>query len=81
MENNLENNALRNKLVVFIKSKQFVKPLIAMIIGGIGGFVYYYFVGCNSGACAITSNPYSSILMGGLLGFFGVNSPCTRGKC
>lgn len=81
MEKNAENTAPQNKLIGFIKSKLFVKPLIAMIIGGIGGFVYYYFVGCNSGSCAITSNPYSSIIMGGLLGFFVVNSPCTRGKC
>ena len=30
------------------------------LIGMIAGFAYYYFIGCNSGTCAITSNPYIS---------------------
>jgi len=29
-------------------------------IGMLVGFAYYYFIGCNSGTCAITSNPYIS---------------------
>ena len=46
--------------------------LILAVLGGIAGFSYYYFVGCASGTCAITSSPIKStiygILMGGLLG-------------
>lgn len=46
--------------------------LIFALIGAVGGFVYYFFVGCESGTCAITSNPVNSTLygsfMGGLLG-------------
>ena len=46
--------------------------LILAVLGGIAGFSYYYFVGCASGTCAITSSPINStiygILMGGLLG-------------
>jgi phage shock protein E len=46
--------------------------LILAVLGGITGFSYYYFVGCASGTCAITSSPINStiygILMGGLLG-------------
>lgn len=38
-------------------------------LGAVGGFSYYYFVGCNSGVCPITSNPFTSTLYGGLLGF------------
>ncbi|MFT3738888.1 MAG: DUF6132 family protein [Breznakibacter sp.] len=39
------------------------------VIVGVGlGFAYYYFIGCNSGSCPITSNPYKSMLWGGLLG-------------
>jgi phage shock protein E len=64
-----------------IKSSWFLRPFLGVVIGGIGGFLYYYFVGCASGTCAITSNPYMSIIFGGLLGFFLVSSPCTRGKC
>jgi hypothetical protein len=81
MEKNSEDSAKSTTIIDFLKSKHFIKPLIAVFIGGIGGFLYYYFVGCNSGACAMTSNPYSSIIMGGLLGLFMVNSPCARGRC
>ena len=46
--------------------------LLLAVLGGIAGFSYYYFVGCASGTCAITSSPINStiygILMGGLLG-------------
>jgi hypothetical protein len=64
-----------------LKSRYFWKPFSAVAIGGIAGFMYYYFVGCASGSCAITSNPYASIIWGGLLGLFVVKSPCRSGKC
>lgn len=43
-------------------------------IGAIGGYLYYAFVGCVSGTCPITSNPYLSIFYGTLMGylFFGL---------
>jgi hypothetical protein len=41
---------------------------IGIIIGGIAGYLYYYFVGCASGSCAITSKPINSTLYGSLLG-------------
>jgi hypothetical protein len=46
-----------------------IKIVIAIIIGGIIGFAYYKLIGCSSGACPITSNPYTSILYGAFLGF------------
>ena len=39
-----------------------------LIIGGIAGFAFYYFIGCNSGSCAITSNPYISTTYGMIMG-------------
>lgn len=42
--------------------------IIGVMIGAIGGYVYYYFVGCSSGSCAITSKPLNSTLYGGLMG-------------
>jgi len=44
---------------------------IGVALGAIGGYLYYHFVGCASGTCAITSKPVNSTLygmfMGGLL--------------
>ncbi len=51
------NFVLRNKLT-----------LIGIVIGALGGFLYYYFVGCASGTCAITSKPLNSTLYGALMG-------------
>lgn len=42
--------------------------LIGIIVGAIGGYLYYYFVGCTSGTCAITSKPVNSTLYGALMG-------------
>ena len=39
------------------------------VLGGVAGFLYYKFIGCASGGCPITSNPFSSTLYGLLLGF------------
>jgi hypothetical protein len=53
--------------------KNFIKKHLLKItglsVGAIGGVVYYHFVGCASGTCPITSNPYISVLYGALLGY------------
>lgn len=55
------------KMNEFIK-KHFLK-IIGIIVGGIAGFAYYHFVGCASGTCPITSNPYMTTGYGALLGY------------
>ncbi len=42
--------------------------LFFALIGGVAGYSYYYFVGCNGG-CLITGNPYISTIYGSLVGF------------
>lgn len=59
-----------------IRTWDFWKPIVFISLGGIAGFAYYYFIGCASGSCAITGNPYASIAFGGYLGYFIVNRPC-----
>lgn len=49
--------------------KKHALKIIGSLIGGAGGFTYYYFVGCSNGTCPITSNPYISIIYGTLLGY------------
>jgi hypothetical protein len=41
---------------------------IGIGLGFIAGYLYYYFVGCDSGTCAITSKPLNSTLYGSLMG-------------
>lgn len=42
--------------------------LLGTILGAIGGYAFYYFIGCSTGTCAITSNPIISTGYGALLG-------------
>jgi hypothetical protein len=79
MENNCE--AKPKTVKEFFTSWYFWRPFLGVTIGGIAGFLYYHFVGCTSGHCPITSNPYMTILWGGIMGWFVVSSPCSRGKC
>ncbi len=43
--------------------------LIGIILGAIGGYFYYTEIGCASGSCGITSNPYLSVLWGAAIGY------------
>lgn len=43
--------------------------LIGMVVGAVAGYAYYFFIGCASGTCPITSNPFISVVYGALLGF------------
>lgn len=42
---------------------------VAPVLGGaVLGYMYYYYIGCNSGHCPITSDPLISTVYGGVLG-------------
>jgi hypothetical protein len=45
-----------------------LKRVLPVLGGGILGYAYYHFIGCNSGSCAITSNPYISTIYGAVIG-------------
>ena len=53
---------LNNKLTV-----------VGVILGAIGGYLYYYFIGCTSGTCGITSSPINSTLYFSVLGGLVMN--------
>jgi len=38
-------------------------------LGALGGYIYYIRIGCNSGSCPITSNPWMSMLWGAAIGY------------
>ena len=42
--------------------------MIGTAVGALLGFALYKFVGCSSGTCPITSNPWISTIYGGIMG-------------
>lgn len=54
-------------------SKNGLYILTGAIVGAAVGFFYYYFVGCKTGTCAITSNPFISTAYGGVMGGLFLN--------
>lgn len=53
----IKNLVKNNKLVI-----------AGVFFGAIAGYLYYHFVGCASGTCAITSNPINSTLYFSIVG-------------
>ena len=51
-----------------MKNKRYIKMLSGLVVGAILGYLYYYYIGCASGTCAITSNPYNSTAYGAMMG-------------
>jgi len=45
-----------------------MKMMLGITLGAVAGYAYYYFVGCPSGACPITANPYTSTIYGAVMG-------------
>lgn len=45
-----------------------LKLVIGLIIGGGAGFAFYKFIGCTTGTCPLTSNPWVSTFYGMILG-------------
>jgi len=48
--------------------------IAGIAIGALAGFLYWKYVGCSSGSCAITSKPMNSTLYGALMGGLLFNS-------
>lgn len=42
--------------------------ITGIIVGAIAGYLYYFYVGCVSGTCSITSKPINSTLYGAMMG-------------
>ncbi|MGD9780699.1 MAG: DUF6132 family protein [Kiritimatiellia bacterium] len=45
------------------------KSILGAVAGATVGFLVYRFVGCKTGTCPITSNPWISAIFGGIIGF------------
>jgi xanthine/uracil permease len=43
--------------------------MAGILVGALVGYIYYHYVGCLSGTCPITSNPYRMMIYGALVGY------------
>jgi len=66
MENQNNKTSIFTKKIFGIVS---IISLAGLIIGAIGGYIYWAQVGCASGTCAITSNPWMSTAWGAAFGY------------
>ncbi len=48
--------------------KKNILAVTGVIVGAVAGYLYWHFVGCNSGSCAITSKPVNSTVYGSVMG-------------
>ena len=48
--------------------KKYQRTILGILLGAIFGYLYYYYVGCASGTCNITSKPLNSTLYGAVMG-------------
>lgn len=49
-----------------LKTKKML--FVGILLGATGGYLYWRFIGCDSGTCAITSVWWRSTLYGALMG-------------
>jgi hypothetical protein len=54
--------------LVKFKVIEWSKRIMPVVIGAACGYAFYHFIGCASGSCPISSNPYISTAYGGLIG-------------
>jgi len=60
-----------NHIITSNHKKEFTMPIrliIGIAAGAIAGFAYYRFVGCSSGVCPLTKNPFISTIYGAFIG-------------
>ena len=46
-----------------------IRTIVSVLLGAAFGFGYHRFIGCRSGACLITANPYISTIYGAVMGY------------
>jgi hypothetical protein len=46
-----------------------LRILLFVLVGAALGFAYQRLIGCRTGACVITSNPYVATVYGALMGY------------
>ncbi|MDD5303860.1 MAG: DUF6132 family protein [Elusimicrobia bacterium] len=51
------------------------RMIFGAVAGALAGYAWYRLVGCSTGACPLTSNPYTSTLSGAVMGLLMTAGP------
>lgn len=62
-DTHIKNNGFFNFL------KKNLVQIIGVVLGIVGGYIYYRTVGCSSGSCAISGNVWLSMTWGAAAGY------------
>ncbi len=60
--------------------RKWSKITLPVIIGAAGGYLYYHYVGCVSGTCPITGNPWLSTAYGAFAGSLFISIKSKKAK-
>jgi hypothetical protein len=52
-----------------IDKSYLIKKILPVFVGAVIGYAYYYFIGCKSGSCPISGNPWIATIYGAGAGF------------
>lgn len=44
-----------------------------LVTGAIAGYAYYFYVGCVTGSCPLSSNPWSMTFYGAIMGYLFID--------
>ena len=70
-----------NALTRMLKSRQTRRTLLAILIGAVVGFTWFYLSEGRHYDQLLAGDILKSMAIGGFFGFFITNSPCARGRC
>ncbi|MGA1529331.1 MAG: hypothetical protein ACO398_01140 [Kiritimatiellia bacterium] len=45
-----------------------LRPFAGALAGALAGYLIYLYIGCRTGTCPITANPYTSVVVYALMG-------------
>jgi hypothetical protein len=71
-------NQIIPRLKEFFTGSIWRKRILFSFFGALGGFAYYYFIGCRSGACPISSNLWISTAYGAGMGLILTIGECKK---
>lgn len=55
-----------DKIIALIK--KYWTYIVGALVGAIGGYAYWYYVGCSTGTCPITASPTTTTIWWAVIG-------------